>query len=52
MMQAVGHKVLRLHRDAFGPLVRSGLTEGEWRPLDRRERELLEAASQTREAVE
>ena len=52
MMQAVRHKVLRLHRDAFGPLVLSGLAEGEWRPLDRRERELLEAASQTREAVE
>ena len=51
MMQAVGHKVLRLHRDAFGPLVLSGLTEGEWRPLDRRERELLEAVSQAREAV-
>lgn len=33
MMQAVGHKVLRLHRDAFGPLALTGVAEGSWREL-------------------
>lgn len=33
MMQAVGHKVLRLHRDAFGPLSLTGVDEGSWREL-------------------
>ena len=37
MMQAVGHKVLRLHRDSFGPLALGGLAEGEWRELTRDE---------------
>lgn len=52
MMQAVGHKVLRLHRDAFGPLVLSGVDEGEWRPLDLRETTLLEGIAADREDVE
>ena len=43
MMQAVGHKVLRLHRDAFGPLTLSRLEEGEWRELDENETRALEA---------
>ena len=33
MMQAIGHKVLRLHRDAFGPLALTGVPEGSWREL-------------------
>ena len=43
MMQAVGHKVLRLHRDAFGPLRLTGLQEGAWRDLTEAEAEALEA---------
>ena len=33
MLQAIGHKVLRLHRDAFGPLSLTGVSEGSWREL-------------------
>jgi 23S rRNA pseudouridine2605 synthase len=33
MFAAVGHKVLRLHRDSFGPLALSGCEEGSWRML-------------------
>ena len=43
MMQAVGHKVLRLHRDAFGPLRLTGLAPGEWRELTDAEVGALEA---------
>ena len=49
MMQAVGHKVLRLHRDAFGPLCLSGLEEGSWRMLDSDETRALEALCERRE---
>lgn len=34
MLAAVGHKVLRLHRDVFGPLELRGCAEGSWRLLD------------------
>lgn len=34
MCAAVGHKVLRLHRDSFGPLRLRGCEEGSWRMLD------------------
>ncbi|MCI6274544.1 pseudouridine synthase [Tractidigestivibacter sp.] len=43
MMQAVGHKVLRLHRDAFGPLSLTGVGEGRWRELSAREVAAIEA---------
>lgn len=33
MLGAIGHKVLRLHRDAFGPLVLRDVAPGSWRPL-------------------
>lgn len=33
MMLAAGHKVLRLHRDAFGPLTLKNVAEGSWRHL-------------------
>lgn len=37
MLAAVGHKVLRLHRDAFGPLKLEGCAEGSWRALTKDE---------------
>jgi 23S rRNA pseudouridine2605 synthase len=37
MLAAVGHKVIRLHRDAFGPLELSRCREGAWRELDANE---------------
>ncbi len=43
MLKAVGHEVLRLHRDEFGPLALTGLMPGQWRPLDARERAAVEA---------
>ncbi len=45
MMQAVGHRVLRLHRDAFGPLRLTGLSEGAWRELTENETRALAAAA-------
>lgn len=49
MMQAVGHKVLRLHRDAFGPLRLTRLVEGAWRDLDEDEVAALEALKRERD---
>lgn len=43
MMQAVGHRVLRLHRDAFGPLALTGVAEGSWRELTAAETAAVEA---------
>ncbi len=43
MLQAVGHKVVRLHRDAFGPLTLGDVAPGAWRPLDEDETRALEA---------
>lgn len=37
MLAAVGHKVLRLHRDSFGPLKLQGCEEGRWRMLTEEE---------------
>ena len=34
MLMACGHRVLRLHRDAFGPLELAGVSEGCWRLLN------------------
>ena len=33
MMSAIGHRVLVLHRDAFGPLRLTDVEEGCWREL-------------------
>jgi 23S rRNA pseudouridine2605 synthase len=33
MLEAIGHPVVRLHRDDFGPLRLSGLEPGQWRLL-------------------
>lgn len=43
MLGAIGHKVLRLHRDTFGPLTLSGVGQGEWRPLTKKEAAAVEA---------
>lgn len=42
MLFAVGHRVLALHRDSFGPLRLTGLREGAWRELTERERAALD----------
>ncbi len=43
MLKAIGHEVVRLHRDEFGPLSLSGLMPGEWRELTDDERTAVEA---------
>lgn len=43
MLAATGHKVLRLHRDTFGPLTLAGCQEGRWRLLTEDEAGRLEA---------
>lgn len=42
MLAQVGHKVLLLHRDVFGPLTLRGCERGSWRMLDEDERIALE----------
>jgi 23S rRNA pseudouridine2605 synthase len=37
MLEAVGHRVVRLRRSAFGPLRLGRMREGEWRTLTPRE---------------
>lgn len=44
MMRVIGRRVEALHRDAFGPLVLTGVEEGSWRELTDAEREALLAA--------
>lgn len=41
----VGHPVLELHRQSFGPLELRGLPEGQWRVLDSQEEEALRRAA-------
>lgn len=41
MLAAVGHEVVALHRDRFGPLSLDGLAEGSWRRLGASERSAL-----------
>lgn len=46
MLAAIGHKVLRLHRDSFGPLTLRDCKAGSWRLLDEDEvRNIEEAAA-------
>lgn len=33
MLQTVGHPVMKLHRESYGPLTLGNLQAGEWRPL-------------------
>lgn len=42
MFAAVGHKVLRLHRDAFGPVTAGSCKEGAWRLLSSEETRKIE----------
>ena len=42
MLAAIHHKVIALHRDAFGPLHLSGIAQGEWRLLTEAEIVALE----------
>jgi pseudouridine synthase len=44
MCEAVGHRVLRLERIAYGPLTLRGLKGGEWRPLSGEELRALRHA--------
>jgi 23S rRNA pseudouridine2605 synthase len=41
MLEAVGHRVKRLHRSAYGPLLVGGLEPGAWRELEPSEIERL-----------
>ena len=41
MLLAIGHRVLSLHRDAFGPLALGDLREGAWRELSEAESRAL-----------
>lgn len=45
MMSAIGHRVLVLHRDAFGPLRLTDVEEGCWREL--RDEEIAALREQT-----
>lgn len=46
MLKHVGHEVLRLHRDQFGPLRLEGVDEGAWRLLEPGEVGMLEELGQ------
>ena len=46
MLEAVGHPVVALHRQAFGPLDLGDLARGQWRELSQEEVEALQTASQ------
>ena len=46
MLEAVGHKTLRLKREGFGPLTLGELKSGEWRYLTKQEVAALIAAAQ------
>ncbi len=43
MLAAIGHEVVRLHRDEFGPLRLTGVQPGCWRMLTDEERAAIEA---------
>lgn len=42
MLKAIGHDVVRLHRDMFGPIELGNIASGCWRELDVAEREAIE----------
>jgi 23S rRNA pseudouridine2605 synthase len=50
MVEAVGHRVLHLHRSVYGPLTLGGLEPGAWRELEPSEVERLRAATTTQPA--
>ena len=43
MLKAIGHEVIRLHRDEFGPIGLGEVSSGCWRELTERERADIEA---------
>jgi len=45
MLEAVGHRVKRLHRSGYGPLTLEGLEPGAWRELEASEVERLRTTS-------
>ena len=45
MLEAIGHRVVALHRDRFGPLFLGSLERGAWRTLDAGEEQALRAAA-------
>ena len=45
MFEAIGHRVVALHRDRFGPLSLASLERGAWRALDAGEEQALRAAA-------
>jgi 23S rRNA pseudouridine2605 synthase len=47
MLEAVGHRVRRLHRSRFGPLTVDGLEPGAWRELEPGEIDALRSATRT-----
>ena len=51
MLRSIGHEVVRLHRDEFGPLTLSGLMPGQWRPLSDAERAMIEGLVSQGEAA-
>ncbi len=44
MFKALGHEVIKLHRESFGPLVLGDMPPGTWRLLNDDEIAALEAA--------
>lgn len=42
MLKAIGHTVVRLHRDSFGPIDLGNVATGCWREVDGRERAAIE----------
>ena len=48
MLAVIGHPVLRLHRDEFGPLRLTRCKQGTWRRLDDREVQAIEALCSTK----
>lgn len=48
MLKAVGHTVVRLHRDAFGPIELGDVATGCWRELSEQERAAVERLVQER----
>ena len=51
MMLACGHKVLRLHRDKFGPLTLCDVAPGSWRLLNEAEVKAIESLCKKREGT-
>lgn len=51
MLRAVNHKVVRLHRETFGPLALTDVEPGAWRPLTEAERLAIERAARADENV-